>query len=246
MKLIQSQALAALCAVWSFCAAAGNLILVGDSTLAPRRPEQRIGSWGDSMSDRLQDGWQIVNAAISGRTVKTIQDSTTNGWSKALGAMRPGDFVIVQFGINDASPRKLVEIPAFKAELARMADTIRAKGATPVFCSPVTSGTYDKKTGRFQRNESRIRYGTAVAEIAAEKKVDFVDMTELTSDVLAPLDRVRGQDLYVGDSVKKGEKVFDTIHPSKAGAKLFGEAFVRNVQERKLAVAAVFRPLEAR
>ena len=55
------------CAALSFAMAlpalAGNLIFVGDSTLAPRKPEQRIGSWGDSMGDKLADGWKIVNVA---------------------------------------------------------------------------------------------------------------------------------------------------------------------------------------
>ena len=67
-------------------AEAGNMILVGDSTLAPRKPEQRIGSWGDSMGDKLKDGWKIVNVAIGGRTVKTIQNGKNTGWQKALPA----------------------------------------------------------------------------------------------------------------------------------------------------------------
>ena len=48
-------------------ASAGNLILVGDSTLAPRPPEKRIGSWGDSMADKLNEGWKIVNVAVGGK-----------------------------------------------------------------------------------------------------------------------------------------------------------------------------------
>ena len=96
-------------------ASAGNLILVGDSTLAPRPPEKRIGSWGDSMADKLNEGWKIVNVAVGGRTVKSIQRGKVSSWQKAQDAMHPGDFVIVQFGINDASPKtnKFVSIPDF-------------------------------------------------------------------------------------------------------------------------------------
>ena len=222
-------------------ASAGNLILVGDSTLAPRKPEQRIGSWGDSMGGRLAEGWRIVNVAIGGKTVKSIQSGKVSQWEKALKVLQPGDFVIVQFGINDAAKKNLVEIPEFKAEFAKFADEIRAKGATPVFCSPVTSGTYGKKDGKFVRNRSRARYGAAIREVAEEKKVDFVDMTELTSAILAGLDRAAGEDLYVGKSVKDGKDVFDTCHPSKAGAKRYGEAFIADAKSRKLPVAAIFR-----
>ena len=222
-------------------AEAGNLILVGDSTLAPRKPEQRIGSWGDSMSDKLKDGWKIVNVAQGGRTVKTIQNKSRSvGWAKAIDTMQAGDFVIVQFGINDASPKKLVDIPDFKAELAKFADAIREKGATPVFCSPVTSGTYGKD-GKFVRNKSRRKYADATREIANEKNVEFVDMTELTCQILETLDKTSGEDLYVGDTMKKDKKVFDTCHPSKAGAKRFGDAFMKDAAERKLKIASIFK-----
>ena len=222
-------------------AAAGNLILVGDSTLAPRKPDERIGSWGETMGGQLAEGWKIVNVAVGGRTVKTIQSGKVSSWDKALNAMQPGDFVIVQFGINDAAKKKLVEIPEFKVEFAKFADEIRAKGAIPVFCSPVTSGTYDKKDGKFVRNRSRAEYGNAIKEVADGKNVDFVDMTELTSVILAGLDRTAGEDLYIGKTMKDGKEIFDTCHPSKAGAKRYGEAFIADVKARKLPVAAIFR-----
>lgn len=221
-------------------ATAGNLILVGDSTLAPRKPELRIGSWGDSMGDKLKDGWKIVNVAVGGKTVRTIQEGRVSCWQKAQDVLQKGDFVIVQFGINDAAKKKLVEIPDFKAEFAKFADVIRAKGATPVFCSPVTSGTYGKD-GKFRRNESRAKYGNAIKEVAAEKKVDFIDMTELTCGVLSGLDKAAGEDLYVGKTERNGKPTFDTCHPSKAGAKRYGEAFIADAKARSLPVAEIFR-----
>ncbi len=225
----------------AFAAEAGNLILVGDSTLAPRKPEQRIGSWGDAMGEKLKEGWKIVNVAIGGRTVKSIQNSGKNaGWQKALDAMQPGDFVIVQFGINDAAKTKLVDIPEFKEEFAKLAKAIRAKGATPVFCSPVTSGSYGKD-GKFVRNKSRRKYADATRDVAAAEKVDFIDMTELTCQILDALDKQAGQDLYVGKSTKNGKPIFDTCHPSKAGAKRYGEAFIKDATARKLPIAAIFK-----
>lgn len=222
-------------------ATAGNLILVGDSTLAPRKPDVRIGSWGEAMGGQLAEGWKVVNVAVGGKTVRTIQDGKVSSWEKALKAMQPGDFVIVQFGINDASKKKLVEIPEFKAEFAKFADAIRAKGAVPVFCSPITSGTYGKKDGKFVPNKSRAKYGAAIKEVAEEKKIDFIDMTELTGGILAGLDRSAGEDLYVGKTTRDGKEVFDTCHPSKAGARRYGEAFIADAKTRKLPIAAIFK-----
>ena len=231
---------AAVAASWT--AMAGNLIFVGDSTLATRKPEQRIGSWGDSMKDQLKEGWKIVNVAVGGATVKSIQGGKVSRWQKAQDAMQKGDFVVVQFGINDAGKKKFVDTPEFKAEFAKFADRIREKGATPVFCSPVASGTYGKKDGKYARSASRDKYAAATREIATEKKVDFIDMTELTCGVLQAMEKAAGEDYYVGKKTgKDGKPAFDTTHPSKAGAKRFGEAFIADAKARKLPIAEIFK-----
>lgn len=59
--------------------------------------------------------------------------------------------------------------------------------------------------------------------------------------MVSGLDRAAGEDLYVGKSVKNGKDIFDTCHPSKAGAKRYGEAFVADAKARKLSVAAIFK-----
>jgi len=46
---------------------------------------------------------------------------------------------------------------------------------------------------------------------------------------------------YVGDTMKKDKKVFDTCHPSKAGAKCFGDAFMKDAAERKIKIASIFK-----
>ena len=102
------------------------------------------------------------------------------------------------------------------------------------------SGTYGKD-GKFVRNKSRRKYADATREIANEKNVEFVDMTELTCQILETLDKTPGEDLYVGDTMKNDKKVFDTCHPSKAGAKRFGEAFIKDAADRKLEIASIFK-----
>ena len=78
-----------------------TLYLVGDSTMKVGTPGQR--GWGDDLA-RFFDPAKInvVNQAIGGRSSRTYQ--TEGRWAAVLAALRPGDFVIVQFGHNDASP----------------------------------------------------------------------------------------------------------------------------------------------
>jgi len=73
--------------------------IVGDSTV---RSGGGSGNWG--WGERIAPFFDtskinIVNRAIAGRSVRTFY--TEGRWQKVLDALRPGDFVIIQFGTND-------------------------------------------------------------------------------------------------------------------------------------------------
>ena len=170
--------------------------------------------------------------------------STKPSWAKSLDLIKKGDFVIIQFGINDANPKKLVEEAEFKKTLAEFADDVLAKGATPVICSPVANAGFAKNAksdAPFKLTASRRTYGDYAKAVAAEKKLAYVDMTALTAAELAKLGKDAALALYTGDTKKKGKPAFDTTHPAKAGAKRFAELFIADVKARKLPVAQLFK-----
>ena len=224
----------------SLASTAANIVLIGDSTLAPRAETVKLGSWGDALKPSLAPGNGIVNRSVGGRTVRT----TKPGWAKSLEMISKGDFVIIQFGINDAAKKKLVEEAEFKKTLAEFADDVIAKGATPIICSPVANAGYGK-TGKaddpFKLTASRRIYGDYAKAVAAEKKLAYVDITALTAAELAKLGKDKALELYVGDTQKKGKPAFDTTHPTKAGAKRFAELFIADVKAQKLPVAELFK-----
>lgn len=235
-----------------FCLLAGlsgfaaNLVLVGDSTLAPRTEKVKLGSWGDMLRPHLKDGNGIVNIAHGGLTVRTIQKY----WVKEREQIRKGDFVIFQFGINDAAKNKFVDEAEFRKTKAEFVDWCRARGATPFFASPLANGCYGKRAKpgeKYRVAETRTRYGDYAKAVAEEKKVDFVDMARLTAAELGKLGRDGAVACFAGDSVRKdpktGEKkqVWDMTHPNKAGAKRFAEIFLADVKARRLPVAELFK-----
>ena len=236
MKKLIAFSLAAV----SLAVSAANIVLIGDSTLAPRSDAVKLGSWGDALKPSLAPGNGIVNRAVGGRTVRT----TKPGWAKSLELVSTGDFVIIQFGINDANKKKLVEEAEFKKTIAEFAADVLAKGATPVICSPVANAGFAKKSAsdaKFKLNPSRRTYGDYAKAVAEEKKLAFVDMTALTAAELAKIGKDAALAFYVGDSTKKGKPAFDTTHPTKAGAKRFAELFVADAKARKLPVASMFK-----
>jgi len=239
MKL-KKEAVFAFIAVLATVASAANIVLMGDSTLAPRTDNSRYGSWGDALKPALADGNSVLNFAISGRTVRTFKPT----WEKNFGKVVAGDFVIIQFGINDASQKKLVEEDEFKKTLTEWVDAVLAKGATPILCSPVANAGWSKDAkpdSKFRLTSSRRKYGDFAKAVAEAKGVAYVDMTALTAGELSKVGKDAAHAMYVGDSTKDGKPIFDTCHPSKSGAKRFAELFVADVKARKLPVAKLFK-----
>jgi lysophospholipase L1-like esterase len=224
----------------SISASAAKLHLVGDSTLAPRSEDVKLGSWGDALKPSLADGNGIINRAVGGRTVRT----TKPGWSKTLAKISKGDFVIIQFGINDAGKKRFVDEAEFKKTMKEFASDVLAKGAVPVICSPVANAGWNKKskaTSAFALTPSRRVYADYSKAVAEEMKIAFVDMTTLTATELAKVGKDTAITFYVGDTMRKNKPSFDTTHPSKIGAKRFAELFLADVKARKLPVASLFK-----
>lgn len=232
--------LAIVFATASLAAGAANLVLIGDSTLARRPANVRIGSWGEALKPLMEAGHGIINRSDGGRTVC----STKKSWPKSLTMISKGDFVIIQFGINDAGKKRFVGEEEFKKTLAEFASDVLSKGATPVICSPVANAGYAKDAKadeKFKLTPSRRTYGNYAKSVADEMKLAFVDMTSLTATELAKVGKDIAHDYYVGPKTKNGKQTFDTVHPSKTGAKRYAELFVAEVKARKLPVASLFK-----
>jgi lysophospholipase L1-like esterase len=78
-----------------------TLYLIGDSTMKVGTAGQR--GWGEELAPFFDPKKiNVVNQAIGGRSSRTYQ--TEGRWDAALAMIEKGDFVIIQFGHNDASP----------------------------------------------------------------------------------------------------------------------------------------------
>lgn len=73
--------------------------IVGDSTVRSGGKDGMWG-WGERISPLFDTTRiNIVNHALGGRSARTF--FTEGRWQKVVDAIRPGDFVIIQFGHND-------------------------------------------------------------------------------------------------------------------------------------------------
>ena len=129
-----------LIAVW-LTASSFTIHLCGDSTMAEKNlsngnPER---GWGMMFQNFLDEGATVINYAQNGRSTKSFIDKGL--WDKVLQAIRPGDYVFIEFGHNDAKEsdpeRYAAPWGAYQDNLRRFIDETRQKGGTPVLLTPV-------------------------------------------------------------------------------------------------------------
>src|ERR1035438_936291 len=74
--------------------------IVGDSTVRSGGTGAGLWGWGECIAPFFDTNKiNVVNHAIGGRSARTF--FTEGRWQKVVEAIKPGDFVIVQFGHND-------------------------------------------------------------------------------------------------------------------------------------------------
>ena len=243
--------------VTTVCQAGPNFLLAGDSTLDDygRKPRPPYASWGTELEKSMKPGCKVDNYARSGASTKSFIESGL--WAKLVAAIKPGDYVGIQFGHNDqkcnnkfylekrfAPPDSL-----FKENVRKFVSEIRAKGGKPVLMSPIVRGTFNKKGKLYDNLNSKgislQSYRTAMRELSEELKTDYVDMNQLTRDLMNKIGKEEAMKFFVISTglikSKDGEPSKDVTHPIAAGAQAFSKLFIDDVKARKLEIAELFK-----
>lgn len=96
------------------------VFITGDSTVKNKdKDEDDMWGWG-SVANTVFDETKIdiVNAAMAGRSCRTYLNE--GRWDKVYNSLKPGDFVLIQFGHNDISP---IDKPKYRGAIATADDT---------------------------------------------------------------------------------------------------------------------------
>lgn len=96
------------------------VFITGDSTVknADKDPD---GMWGwGAVANTIFDEAKIdiVNAAMAGRSCRSYLNE--GRWERVYNSLKPGDFVLIQFGHNDISP---IDKPKYRGAIATAKDT---------------------------------------------------------------------------------------------------------------------------
>jgi rhamnogalacturonan acetylesterase len=220
-----------------------TLFIIGDSTV--NNSEEGMKGWGNVIGDYFdRSKINIVNRARGGRSSRTFY--TEGLWGQVAAEIKPGDFVLMQFGHNDGGPidkekfrgslkgvgeetqeitveatGKKETVHTYGWYMKKFISDAKTKGATAIVLSPVPRNIW--KDGRVVRAGDD--YGKWAAESAKTGEALFVDLNE----IVARRYERDGED-------KVGPQYFTTkdhTHTSPAGARVNAESVIKGLRSLK-------------
>lgn len=154
-----------------------TIFLIGDSTVCDQSSEP-YNSWGQMLPRWFKP---VVAVANHGESGETYRDSISRRrLDKMLSVMKPGDWMLMQFGHNDQkqiAAKTGGPFTTYKEEIKRHVDAVRAHGGVPVILSPMERRGFDAD-GKVV--PSLKDYAEAARQSAKELAVTFVDLNELS------------------------------------------------------------------
>jgi lysophospholipase L1-like esterase len=180
-----------------------TLFLAGDSTMAnkPLIPPDPERGWGQMLRLYFREDVRIENHAMNGRSSKSFLDE--GRWQEVLQRLKPGDFVIIQFGHNDSKkdPARFTEpLGGYRQNLERYIRETRQHQATPILATPVVRRSFNQE-GKLQ--DTHGDYPKAMRQVAAEQQVPLLDLTRTSGELVAKLGPELSKKLY--NSAAPGE-----------------------------------------
>lgn len=166
------------------------IYIAGDSTVQSYRasyaPQQ---GWGYYLGDYFADGVTVSNHSLAGRSSKSFYDQ--GRLQTILDSMKKGDYLFVQFGINDSAYNNAeryapvcgnVNSPtegSFEYYLEKYITGALEKGGTPVMVTTVI-GLKAYSNGKFVN--SYTNYCQAMKDMAAKYSIPCIDLNSLMVD----------------------------------------------------------------
>lgn len=223
-----------------------SFYIIGDSTVKNGQGTGGGGlwGWGDFIAPYFDTTKiAIENHARGGTSSRTFQ--TSGLWDRVLAKLKPGDFVIMQFGHNDGSAlddtarargtirgtgeeskeiynpiRKVQEVVhTYGWYMRKYINDAKAKGAIAIICSPIPrNGWRDGKVGRSSES-----YAKWAAEVAKSEDVHFINLNEI---VAARYEAMGADAVKILFPIER-----DQTHTGLDGAKLNAEIVVKEIKD---------------
>ena len=225
----------------------GNPVLftIGDSTVRNNDSDtDGMWGWGSVIGQYFDDRKITVeNCAMAGRSARTYLNE--GRWDKVYNALKPGDFVLIQFGHNDGgdinkgkargelrgngNESKVFQMEATKQYevvytygwyLRKFIGDAKEKGAIPIILSHTPRNKW--KNGKIERNTDS--YGLWAKQAAAIGGAYFIDLNKISADKLEK----------EGQNQSGSYFNHDHTHSSLKGANMNAQSIIEGIKNENI------------
>ena len=189
-----------------------TIFIAGDSTVCDQ-PAEPWNSWGQMLTRFLKPDVAVANYAESGESVKSSLGARR--FEKIFNLMKPGDWLLIQFGHNDMKDRATDAQATYRANLKQIIARTRAKGGTPVLITSM-----ERKGG--VNAPTLLGYPEAMREVVREEGAALIDLNAMSLIFYKAL----GADL--------GKAFQDGTHHNNYGSYELARCVVEGIKQNKL------------
>ena len=223
-----------------------TIYMIGDSTMADKpydngNPEK---GWGQVFPLYFKEAVRIENHAVNGRSTKSFIDQ--GRWEVVREKITPGDYVIIEFGHNDAkkedSTRFADTNTTYRWNLEKFVDETREMGGIPILATPIVRRRFDEEGNFYDVHGD---YPKVVREVAVEKNVILLDMHSKSEALLIQYGEENSKQLFLhiapGEYPSLPDGKTDDTHFSPTGAFRICDLAVEEIKLKVSELAGFFK-----
>ncbi|MBD5527153.1 MAG: rhamnogalacturonan acetylesterase [Lachnospiraceae bacterium] len=202
-----------------------TLYIAGDSTVTdqtaeyPYAPGTSYAGWGQMIGCYLPRGIAVSNHAHSGLTVESFREE--GHYAILRDYIKPGDYLMLQFGHNDQKLMHLQARGGYRDGLAAYVEEARERGAYPIIITPLARNSWKADDGSY--NDLLEKYAEACMELGHQYHVPVIDL------------HGRSMEFVTGKGLENAKAYFyprDFTHTNDYGAYRMAGFIVRDYLEQ--------------
>lgn len=218
-----------------------TVYIAGDSTVTDQRSEPWSG-WGQLLPSFFEQGVAVANHAESGRALFSFL--WEKRLDKILSTIKPGDYLLIQFGHNDQKDKREGAGPfsTYTQELEDYIVKVREKNAYPVLVTPMERRRWSGGKPR----ETLTEYAEAMRKVGKRQDVPVIDLHAMSLVFYAAMGTENSKKAFVHypentfPGQDKGLK--DDTHHNVYGAYELARCVVEGIRSKVPELARHLRP----
>jgi DNA sulfur modification protein DndE len=212
-----------------------RVFLIGDSTMANKQPaDYPETGWGIPFASLFNEAVEVQNHAYNGRSTKSFRSE--GRWQKVYDQIKKGDYVLIQFGHNDAKLSDTTKYAAaqtdYRKNLTRYIHETRLKGGIPIVLSSIQRRKFDS-LGNFVDQHGD--YPRVSKEVANKENALFIDMEAKSRALIEKLGLNASEKIFLhlppGIYKKYKKGVSDDTHFTVYGAQIMANLVAQSIAE---------------